>query len=55
MKDDLPALQKRIEELRNAICWKGMMQFCNTNIRKQQQLKELEKQLKEQISKTQPQ
>jgi hypothetical protein len=51
MKDDLPTLLKKIEELRKSICWKGMRQFCNTNLRKQQQLEDLEKELNEQISK----
>jgi hypothetical protein len=51
MKDDLPTLRKRIEDLRKSIHWKGMRQFCDTNLRKQQQLKDLEKELNEQISK----
>jgi len=54
MKDDLPTLQKKIEELRKSICRKGMRQFCNSNLRKQQQLKELEKQFNEQIHEESP-
>ena len=49
MKDNLPTLQKKIEELRKSICWKGIMRLSTSNIRKQQQLKELEKQFNEQI------
>jgi hypothetical protein len=49
MKDDLPTLHKKIEELRKSICYTGMKQFCTSNIRKQQQLKELANQLDEQI------
>ena len=49
MKQDLPTLRKKIDELRKSIHWKGMRQFCNTNLRKQQQLKDLQRELNEQI------